>query len=65
MDWLQNITWIWILFFQTFFIMWFLNVCIGFTHNNDTEKNNANNWKIFCGIVPGMLNLKILHKSMF
>ena len=37
--WLQNITGIWILFFQTFFIMWFLNVCIRFTHNNDTEKN--------------------------
>ena len=34
-----------ILFFQTFFIMWILNVCIGFTHNNDTEKNKIN--KIF------------------
>ena len=28
-----------ILFFQTFFIMWILNVCIHFTHNNDTQKN--------------------------
>ena len=34
--WLQNITWI--LFFQTFFIMWFVNVSITFTHNNDAEK---------------------------
>ena len=33
------------LFFQTFFIMWILNVCIGFTHNNDTEKNNNNKIK--------------------
>ena len=32
----------WILFFQTFFIIWILNVCIGFTHNNDTEKNKIN-----------------------
>ena len=65
MDSLQNITWIWILFFQTFFIMWFLNVCIGPTHNNDTEKNAADNLKNFYGIVLGMLNPKILHKSLF
>ena len=38
----RNPTGIWILFFQTFFIMWILNVCIGFTHHNDTEKNKIN-----------------------
>ena len=62
MDCWQNITRNRILYFKTFFIIWLLNVCIGFIHNTDTEKNNASNWKNFCEIVLGMLNLKVLHE---
>ena len=32
----------WILLFQIFFIMWILNVCMVFAHNNDTEENKMN-----------------------
>ena len=42
-----------ILVFRNFFIMWFVSVCIKFTHNYDTEKNNANNSKIYVELYYG------------
>ena len=41
--WLQNIIGIWILFFQTFFIMWILNV------KTKTDKSCVTETGILCG----------------